>query len=100
MSEEFRKSGRRSCFLMCVSLLVLFGTIIGFFTGLLVASFLAKHGQFINLDNQGNACNNVAAYLQFSYFELTANFYQILCLSTFDFMCKVKMFHLGQLTEM
>ena len=46
MSEDLGKSGRRSCFLVCVSLLVLFGTVLGFIAGLLVGGLLAKHGQF------------------------------------------------------
>ena len=46
MSEDLGKSGRRSCFLVCVSLLVLIGTVLGFIAGLLVGGLLAKHGQF------------------------------------------------------
>ena len=53
MSEDLSKSGRRSCFLICVSLLVLFGTVLGFIAGLLVGGLVAKHGHFVNLNNQG-----------------------------------------------
>ena len=53
MSEDLGKSGRKSCFLICVSLLVLFGTILGFIAGLLVGGMLAKHGHFLNLNNRG-----------------------------------------------
>jgi len=52
MSEDLGKSGRKSCFLICVSLLVLFGTILGFIAGLLVGGMLAKHGHFLNLNNR------------------------------------------------
>merc|ERR1712130_1015573 len=55
MSEDLSKSGRRSCFLICVSLLVLFGTVLGFIAGLLVGGLVAKHGHFVNLNNQGDA---------------------------------------------
>ena len=53
MSEDLGKSGRKSCFLICVSLLVLFGTILGFIAGLLVGGMLAKHGHFLNMNNRG-----------------------------------------------
>ena len=53
MSEDLSKSGRKSCFLICVSLLVLFGTILGFIAGLLVGGMLAKHGHFLNLNSRG-----------------------------------------------
>ena len=48
MSEDLGKTRRRSCFLVCVSLLVLFGTILGFIAGLLVGGLLVKHGQFVS----------------------------------------------------
>lgn len=53
MSEDLGKSGRRSCFLVCVSLLVLFGTVLGFIAGLLVGGLLAKHGQFASQEFGG-----------------------------------------------
>jgi len=53
MSEDLGKSGRRSCFLVCVSLLVLFGTVLGFIAGLLVGGLLAKHGQFATQEYGG-----------------------------------------------
>lgn len=52
MSEDLGKTGRKSCFLICVSLLVLFGTILGFIAGLLVGGMLAKHGHFVNLNKK------------------------------------------------
>ena len=61
MSEDLGKSGRRSCFLVCVSLLVLFGTVLGFIAGLLVGGLLAKHGQFAS---QGKMMMN----FQFKFF--------------------------------
>jgi len=59
MSEDLSKSGRRSCFLICVSLLVLFGTVLGFIAGLLVGGLVAKHGHFVNLNNQGDAAHGI-----------------------------------------
>lgn len=53
MSEDLGKTRRRSCFLVCVSLLVLFGTILGFIAGLLVGGLLVKHGQFVSQDYGG-----------------------------------------------
>ena len=53
MAEEFTKNRRRSCFLVCISLLVLFGTILGFLAGLLVGGLMAKQGHFTSVLTQG-----------------------------------------------
>ena len=53
MVEDFTKTRRRSCFLVCISLLVVFGTVLGFLAGLLVGGILAKHGHFSSVLNQG-----------------------------------------------
>ena len=50
MTEEFTKTRRRSCFLVCISLLVLFGAVLGFLAGLLVGGLLVKHGHFTVLN--------------------------------------------------
>ena len=50
MTEEFSKTRRRSCFLVCISLLVLFGAVLGFLAGLLVGGLLVKHGHFTVLN--------------------------------------------------
>ena len=53
MAEDFTKTRRRSCFLVCISLLVVFGTVLGFLAGLLVGGLLAKHGHFTSVLSQG-----------------------------------------------
>ena len=55
MVEDFTKTRRRSCFLLCISLLVVFGTVLGFLAGFLVGGILAKHGHFSSVLNQGEA---------------------------------------------
>merc|ERR1712026_385966 len=52
MAEDFTKTRRRSCFLVCISFLVVFGTVLGFLAGLLVGGVLAKHGHFV-LNQEG-----------------------------------------------
>merc|ERR1711874_194684 len=52
MTEDFTKTRRRSCFLLCISLLVVFGTVLGFLAGLLVGGLLAKQGHFASVLSQ------------------------------------------------
>ena len=53
MTEDFTKTRRRSCFLLCISLLVVFATVLGFLAGLFVGGILAEHGDLTSVLNQG-----------------------------------------------